>query len=256
MKLSINSPCLESWEAMTPTEQGKFCAACQKEVFDFTNSPFPTLKHFFEAEQGAVCGRVYKHQLEAFNSLYQPLPTPSRVKQWAAAAVLTAVVTLPSFGQNTPTTPTVHQYPSEQVVPKQHRSTTLHSDQKPQKTVLLAGKVYNSEFKESMPFTSVWVLETEIGTSTDVDGNFKLEVPYSDKPIKLKVSHFGYEPIIHSIVPNQSRAQLLIEIKGNPYEFISGIMIVEPMNKKEERAAKKEAKRQIKREEKANQKKK
>ncbi|MFK7797715.1 MAG: carboxypeptidase-like regulatory domain-containing protein [Aureispira sp.] len=253
MKLSINNPCHESWATMQPTEQGRFCTACQKEVLDFTNVPFSTLKHFFEAEKGAVCGRVYKHQLETFNSFYQPLPTPSRIKQWTAAAVLTAVVTLPSFGQSTPATPTVHL--TEQVAPKQHRSTTLQSDLKPQKTVILSGKVYHTELKELMPFTSIWVLETEIGTNTDVDGNFKLEVPYSDKPIKLKISHFGYEPIIHSIVPNQSRAQLLIEMKGYPHELISsGIMIVEPTSKKEEKAIKKEAKRQIKRKEKANQK--
>ncbi|MGH1339821.1 MAG: hypothetical protein ACRBFS_27120 [Aureispira sp.] len=99
MQLTIHNPCQENWAEMSPTEQGKFCAACQKEVQDFTSFSFLEIKQFFEVVTGPICGHFNQQQLRSFNTLYQPLPTPSRIQQWAAAAVLTAVITLPSFGQ-------------------------------------------------------------------------------------------------------------------------------------------------------------
>ena len=32
----IPKPCHEDWNTMTPTQQGKFCSACSKEVIDFS----------------------------------------------------------------------------------------------------------------------------------------------------------------------------------------------------------------------------
>lgn len=32
LQLSISEPCHENWHNMTPTEQGRFCNACAKEV--------------------------------------------------------------------------------------------------------------------------------------------------------------------------------------------------------------------------------
>ena len=36
LQLSIPEPCHENWQEMTPTQQGRFCKACAKEVIDFS----------------------------------------------------------------------------------------------------------------------------------------------------------------------------------------------------------------------------
>lgn len=38
IKISIPKPCQENWDKMADTEQGKFCASCQKQVLVFRQS--------------------------------------------------------------------------------------------------------------------------------------------------------------------------------------------------------------------------
>jgi len=61
--LSIPRPCHENWDAMTPSDKGRFCASCQKTVIDFTNMSDRQLAAFFKKPPSSVCGRVYDDQL-------------------------------------------------------------------------------------------------------------------------------------------------------------------------------------------------
>jgi len=61
--LSIPKPCHENWEAMTPSDKGRFCGSCQKTVIDFTNMSDRQLAGFFKKPPRSICGRVYNDQL-------------------------------------------------------------------------------------------------------------------------------------------------------------------------------------------------
>jgi hypothetical protein len=61
--LSIPRPCHENWDAMMPSDKGRFCASCQKTVIDFTNMSDRQLAAFFKKPPSSVCGRVYDDQL-------------------------------------------------------------------------------------------------------------------------------------------------------------------------------------------------
>jgi hypothetical protein len=65
MKLSINSPCHENWDGMTPNEKGAFCLSCQKNVVDFSKKTIEEIKDFFAhtSKTESVCGRFEEHQL-------------------------------------------------------------------------------------------------------------------------------------------------------------------------------------------------
>ncbi len=66
MKIVIDNPCHENWDAMTPNEKGAFCLSCQKTVIDFSVKTVEEIKKFFvELPQTEnVCGRFKEEQLE------------------------------------------------------------------------------------------------------------------------------------------------------------------------------------------------
>src|ERR1700747_3034004 len=65
MKISINEPCHENWDAMTPNDKGAFCKSCSKDVVDFSKMGIEEIKSFFSKPQsGKTCGRFEETQLQ------------------------------------------------------------------------------------------------------------------------------------------------------------------------------------------------
>lgn len=63
-KIEIPKPCSKSWEKMTPSENGRFCDTCMKNVVDFTNWNTSEIQHYLVENQGKkVCGRFNQKQL-------------------------------------------------------------------------------------------------------------------------------------------------------------------------------------------------
>jgi hypothetical protein len=61
--LKIDQPCHEDWNRMTGADKGRFCAACKKEVVDFTTMSDAQLAAWFKKPAGSVCGRLAPDQL-------------------------------------------------------------------------------------------------------------------------------------------------------------------------------------------------
>ncbi len=62
--LHINEPCTQNWDEMTPTEKGRFCASCQKTVFDFTTATDnEIIKHIEKMNGNMFCGQFEEGQL-------------------------------------------------------------------------------------------------------------------------------------------------------------------------------------------------
>ena len=73
IQINIPNPCSQNWNQMTPAEQGRFCANCQKRLVDFTGYSDADLYHFFSKNTGNVCGRVLTSQLNR-NIAISPQP--------------------------------------------------------------------------------------------------------------------------------------------------------------------------------------
>jgi hypothetical protein len=63
IQLTIPEPCHENWDKMTPQDKGRFCAACQKTLVDFTNKGDREIAEFFKKPANSVCGRFQQDQL-------------------------------------------------------------------------------------------------------------------------------------------------------------------------------------------------
>lgn len=64
-KLRVSRPCKQNWEEMVPGASGRFCAACQTSVIDFTTmSDEAIIRYFREGGVTEGCGRFLQPQLE------------------------------------------------------------------------------------------------------------------------------------------------------------------------------------------------
>ena len=79
-QLNIPEPCHQSWDNMTPTEQGRFCNACAKEVIDFSMmTDNEVLNYFNTLTHDKVCGRALPSQLDR---AIMPSKDPAKKRFW------------------------------------------------------------------------------------------------------------------------------------------------------------------------------
>lgn len=78
MQITINEPCHENWDGMTPNQKGAFCKSCMKDVVDFSKKSIEEIKTFFSEPKGNVCGRFKERQIQelSFDDFF------SRFKYW------------------------------------------------------------------------------------------------------------------------------------------------------------------------------
>lgn len=77
ISISIPNPCLEDWRMMSPTEKGRFCTSCAKEVIDFSVLDDKTTDGILASKPiGQICGRFNTTQLTN-NTTVQQIPTRS-----------------------------------------------------------------------------------------------------------------------------------------------------------------------------------
>lgn len=202
--LSIPTPCHESWDAMTPTDKGRFCQSCQKTVIDFSNMSDHEIISFINISKGNICGSFREGQLNR-----QLISSDNTRKRpfVSIAAMLTALsVSIPSVEANGKATQvqTMPEKSDVAVKPQQQPDTLPH----------ITG-IITDEAGDPIWYTSVRLDTTTIGTSTDTTGRFDLEIPsdYKEKTIMLVISYPGFytQEVILPLagIPNTSHEPML-----------------------------------------------
>jgi len=64
MKPFIANPCHQNWYTMSPTEKGRFCQSCTKEVIDFSKMSDETFLEFFKEKKTGLCGNFRSDQVD------------------------------------------------------------------------------------------------------------------------------------------------------------------------------------------------
>jgi hypothetical protein len=169
-KISIPEPCHEDWSKMTPTEKGRHCKACSKEVIDFTHFSNEALhKRITQGE--SLCGRFLPHQLDT------PL-TIERKKNSISFSKIAATLALPlSVISTNISNAQESKSKTEQTINTSKTYTSLgigmqHRPLKPL-TSTLSGTV-TDESGLPLPGVNIIVKGTTRGTQTDFDGNYSI----------------------------------------------------------------------------------
>jgi hypothetical protein len=91
-RISIENPCHEDWNRMTPETQGRFCNSCEKIVIDFSEmSDSEILQFFNKPKTEKICGRFKSEQLK------QKTESTTPPKTWEQSIFPSATNPLPTL---------------------------------------------------------------------------------------------------------------------------------------------------------------
>lgn len=210
--LTVPTPCHEDWNNFTPTQKGKFCGACQKEVIDFTVWTDDEIKQFFKHSGQATCGRFKQHQLK----IYPEIATTSKTHSaWAAF-----VAFLMLLGHETAEAQTSTTIPQEEVV-KQPKSKSV----KETNSITVSGVVLDDVDSLGLPGVNIVRKGFTDGTVTDADGRFELTIPNPQPGEILVVSFIGLKTVEVGINPYQHTSNLKIVMQQDVEMFLGEIVV-------------------------------
>lgn len=182
MQLSIPEPCHEKWESMAPTEQGRYCNACAKQVIDFTSmSNTELLNYFSKLKNESVCGRAYTDQLD------RDITMPPKKKWLWYCNYIIAFFILFSKTNNAKAQDKIKTI---KTVANKTPETTTKIDNTTRNNINFKGKV-TDEKGNPVSFASIRITGTRIGTSTDSDGNFSLQTTSSSGAVEVSAVGFN-----------------------------------------------------------------
>ena len=192
LQISIPTPCHENWDAMTPTEIGKFCSSCHKEVIDFSRMSDQEIRRKLNSSKETPCGRFNTNQIE--RPLVAELPV-NRSLTWIkyAASLLLAFQGTSAISQTTNTT----------ISPKDDVKTSKDSI----KTMEISGFILDSLSKNGIFDARVIIKLKEESIyiyKTDLNGEFKLFLNLTDSienySIKVSKKMDGYGELEISLI--------------------------------------------------------
>ncbi len=185
IQINIPKPCNQGWNTMSPTDKGRFCDSCRKDVIDFTKFTDRELIHFFSNQKTRVCGHFSKSQLN---------------RNLAAQHTTNKKLILPPFILGVALALGLVNKSEAQVISSQTLQTEPDFNNNPQEgkkitSDSITGRVIYSETNEYIPGVTVLIKGTSIGTATDVDGKFSILFPESmnGQEITLEFSGIGIE---------------------------------------------------------------
>jgi hypothetical protein len=217
MKITIPSPCSENWATMTTTEQGRFCASCQKCVVDFTAMTDAEIVRYFNRDEEKTCGRFTKEQLN------RPLTVPNRLTIPFAKWVLASMVSLSFLSPK-------EGFAAVLMVQTERSLVFLGKDNKVESveneiltdSVVIKGTVVDSVDKMGLFGCSIVIKGSTTGAVADSAGHFILNIPieYQQKTFTLVFLFVGYET--QEIVVKPTSIQARYDIKMSMSTMVLG----------------------------------
>ncbi|MEM7373726.1 MAG: hypothetical protein AAF587_34205 [Bacteroidota bacterium] len=207
--LQIPNPCHENWDTMSPTEQGRFCRACSKEIFDFSDGNTEQFEQIWKEQKGQLCARFRSQDISPGWNVWSLGRTSAFSRFRRGLATIIAVLGLglaDTYAQDPPSNQggqIIHQ------VVKEKEGDLVH----------FSGMVLNENGKQGLARAVVVLLDGEellMGTFADEEGAFAMDIPpariHSDS-LTLKVRYLNHIFVKEGLEARS--ADLTIELKAD-----------------------------------------
>ncbi|HKX87217.1 MAG TPA: carboxypeptidase-like regulatory domain-containing protein [Flavobacterium sp.] len=207
LQLTIPEPCHENWSQMTAVEKGRFCAACQKNVYDFTKSTDREIFQAYEKDQ-KLCGRFLNTQLD------RVLVIPKERKSFWLASVFFGMISLFNSKVVAQEKPKMEQTDSKhQNSDKTNTEVELKNGEK-----IITGIV--SDIAGPIPGANVIVKGTTRGTQTNFDGTYSIRAEEGEK---LVYSFMGMNDVTKTV----GASTVINTVIVDNTQILGGPMIIE-----------------------------
>ena len=206
--VQIPEPCHENWNKMSPTEKGKFCQVCTKEVVDFTSkSDEELIKHF--TTNGNLCGRFHASQLN--RKLIADRKKRNHWLSYAATLLLPMTLFSQEKKSDSKKTAKTEQLDSLQFktlhISSLNRKAKVHS-KKQQDSITIIGTI-TDDTKMPLPGATIKIKGSKKEKSTDFDGNFSLKASIGNI---LMISYPGYETTETSVKASKNDYKIQLKL--------------------------------------------
>lgn len=196
--LHIKNPCQENWQEMAPREQGRFCAACQHTVTDFSAMTDEEIIAFLRQSSGKACGRFRASQLGRPLRAVQAPARRSLLGGWLSGLMLWSGLQAGAADMPAPAQPASTLSPRSATLPDLSPIPAPRADSL---RYFIRGRVQDA-YKKSLDNVSVRILDHQLEAHTDLMGVFVLPIPDSlaGQHIFLRLHCVGYQDITMPIL--------------------------------------------------------
>jgi hypothetical protein len=223
IRLQIPKPCHEDWSTMDPTEQGRFCQLCKKEVVDFTAMSDKEVLNYFSVNSPNICGRMAKSQIN--RSLAIPAE-PRKIwwKYWmGVAASLLLFFSKSQAQQRTMDIPVIQTTGLA-------KDTTIKgkicANTQDHKILTISGKVVDDQ-KAAVAGAVIRLLGSNATAVSNESGKFVIKVDGS-KTSYLSIGYLGYVTREIKIKASKTEAQeIIVALKPAVMGLKGDIVVVE-----------------------------
>lgn len=220
VSITVKKPCSEKFSNFSKTNEGGYCASCEKEVIDFTKMSQTAIIEFLCTNSTNTCGKFKTSQLgEITQQQNYTIMTNMLSKGIGALSFsllsLCAVPTIEAqeVASNFTTQTEISSIPSTHT-----KSTTQQKNYKVRGTVL-------DEDNLPLPGVSIVLKGTKEGVSTDMDGEFEFPKSLEANTV-LVFSYIGYDTKEYKIKANSTEdLDITITFDSSDIELMGEVAI-------------------------------
>lgn len=184
--------CGQNWLDMKPTERGRLCGQCQKNIIDFSKKSWTDIIRIQRENNNSVCGMYSDKQLKYWG---QEIPRSNIATKIATTTLLIGISTISVNGQ-----------------------TEKINDTTSSKTIIrgfVTGKTENGAI-DTLFASNIHLKNTNFGTTANLNGYYELDISDIKDTIKediLVFSMIGYEDFEVSINAISNNFNFNVQLK-------------------------------------------